>query len=159
MKTSARVATLVVSAAGLWVACATTQYHLFIAGQYLPRLDCVTPGEVIDILNEAGVDANCDATCVVPPEDAGVYITGACAPFPPGDLVNPDSSPLRELCAKGLAAIHRSDLCLEGGPSNPAMDAGVDSGVDSGVHVATDTGVDTGAHDAHEAGVADAGHG
>ncbi len=107
----------------LVLACAVNEVQPFIAGQYIASLDCVTPGEVIDVLNGIATDASCDATCIVPPYEAGVYVTGACAPFPPGDLVNPDDP----LCKKAIAAIHRSDLCLEGGPSNPAVDAGVDA--------------------------------
>jgi hypothetical protein len=113
------------SAGGLWIACSTTDIHIFIAGQYLANLDCVTPGYAVDVLDGPAVDASCDATCVVPPFEAGVFVTGACAPFPPGD----DTSGHNPLCAKALAAARRSDLCLEGGPSNPLVDAGSDHAV------------------------------
>ena len=114
-------------AGAAWVACDAIQSRPFIAGQYIPALDCVTPGEAIDILNGAPNDADCDATCIVPNYEAGVFVTGACPPFPPGDFVNPDNP----LCVKALAAIHRSDLCLDSGPSNPAMDAAKDAGDDA----------------------------
>jgi hypothetical protein len=145
----------------IWAACNVPAVHIFIAGQYLAEYDCVTPGEAVDILDGLGSDAACDATCIVPEYEAGVYITGACAPFPPGDLVNPDAAPYRQLCAKGLAAIHRSDLCLDGGPSNPAMDSGMPVAIDAGAH---DAGAqpgssDAGAHDSGSAGhVSDAAH-
>ncbi len=111
---------LAASAGALWLACDTINVQPFIAGQYLPALDCVTPGEAIDVIDGIPTDASCDAACIVPPYEAGVFVTGACAPFPPGDLVNPDSG----MCRKALAAINRHDLCLEAGPSNPAVDAG-----------------------------------
>ena len=111
------------SAAAVWLACAPIDVQPFIAGQYIPSLDCVTPGEAIDVIAGLATDASCDATCIVPPYEAGVYVTGACAPFPPGDFVNPDNPE----CTKAIAAIHRSDLCLEAGPSNPAHDSGVDA--------------------------------
>jgi hypothetical protein len=120
MRSLVRSAIVVVSAASLWFACNAIQAYPFIAGQYNATLDCVNPGEVIDVLGGTYVDASCDATCVVPPYDSGVYITGACPPFPQGD----DISGTNRLCAKALAAINRHDLCLEAGPSNPAMDAG-----------------------------------
>ncbi len=116
-------------AATVWLACAATNIQPFIAGQYDPKLDCVSPGYAIDVINSAGTDAACDAICVVTPYDSGgVFISGQCAPFPPGDLINPTSAPLGELCAKGIAAIHRSDLCLEAGPSNPLVDSGTADG-------------------------------
>jgi hypothetical protein len=120
MKPAAKVVMTAVIAGGVWFACADPDAHVFIAGQYIAQLDCVTPGEAVDVLDGPPVDASCEATCVIPAQsDGAVYITGACAPFPPGDAL--DASPL---CAKGLAAIRRSDLCLEAGPSNPLVDAG-----------------------------------
>jgi hypothetical protein len=105
--------------------------HIFIAGQYLASLDCVTPGEAVDILDGPATDASCDATCVVPfGADGAVYVTGACAPFPPGDAIGDASA----LCPKALAAIHRSDLCIDGAATNPLVDSGVDTAkVDTGV--------------------------
>ncbi len=136
-----RLALLAAAAVGLWLACAPIDAAPFIAGQYLPALDCVTPGEIIDVVAGYPNDASCDAVCIIPPYDAGVYVTGECAPFPPGDAVNPDSG----LCVKALKAINRHDLCLDGGPSNPATDTGAP---DTGA--TPDGGHDTG----HDAGVA-----
>jgi hypothetical protein len=137
MKVALRLLLVGLCAGGVWLACDTTNVHIFIAGQYIRAMDCVTPGEAVDVQDGPAVDASCDATCVVPPyADGAVYITGACAPFPPGDLVNPEEAGLKELCLRGLAAIHRSDLCLEGGPSNP---------VDSSAPIPLDSGVDSGA--------------
>ena len=119
-----KVALAVTLSAGVWIACGVTDIHIFIAGQYLPKLDCVTPGYAVDVLNGPQIDASCDSTCVVPPFDSGVYVTGACAPFPEGD----DVSGQDPLCAKALAAIHRDNLCLEGGPSNPLVDSGLEGG-------------------------------
>ncbi len=130
MRLLAWLAIVVASASGLWMACSTVNVHPFIAGQYMANLDCVTPGEAIDVLDGLWLDASCDATCVVPPFEAGVFVSGACPPFPPGD----DTSGKNPLCPKALAAAHRNDLCLEAGPSNPIVDAGTDQGVaDAGV--------------------------
>lgn len=155
MNRRARLAAGVLLAAGAWLACATTDIHAFIAGQYLSKEDCVTPGYAIDVLNGAMTDASCSATCVVPPFDSGVYVTGACPPFPEGE----DVSGKDPLCAKALAASARHDLCLEGGPSNPLMDAGSDAVLDSGQDTARAPGRDggtagdaTGRHDAGGAG-------
>ena len=149
-----RTRTVVVGAAAavagaVWFACAVPDEHVFIAGQYLAQLDCVTPGQAVDVLNGPPVDASCEATCVTPADsDGAVYITGACAPFPPGDAL--DASPL---CAKGLAAIRRSDLCLDSGPSNPLTDAEIAEAAaavrEAGAH-------DAGAAQPHDAGHADA---
>lgn len=118
----AKVLIGVTLAGALWIACDAPNLHIFIAGQYLASLDCVTPGEAVDILDGPATDASCDATCVVPfGADGAVYVTGACPPFPPGDLIGDASV----LCPKALAAIHRSDLCLDSGPSNPLVDSGV----------------------------------
>lgn len=125
MKRLVRVGAVAASAGALWLACSTLNVEPFVAGQYVPSLDCVTPGIAIDVIDGVPSDASCDVTCIVPPFDSGVYVTGACAPFPPGDLVNPKNVPL---CARALAAASRHDLCLEGGPSNPALDAAVDAG-------------------------------
>jgi hypothetical protein len=123
VKARIRLGVVAVCMASLWLACAETDIQAFIAGQYMPKLDCVTPGYAIDVISAPPVDASCDAVCVIPPYDSGVYVSGQCAPFPPGDLINPDAS----LCVLALAAINRHDLCLDGGPSNPRMDAGIDA--------------------------------
>jgi hypothetical protein len=137
VKRAARGLVAIGAVAGVWLACS-------LAGQYLANLDCVTPGLAVDVIDGPPVDASCDATCVVEPFDGGVYITGQCAPFPLGDMVNPDAAPFAALCAKGLAAIHRSDLCLDAGPSNPLVDSGAPR---------TDAGAgDAGAHDAESDG-------
>ncbi len=144
MRAALRFALLAGAASFLWLACDTIVAYPFVAGQYNPTLDCVDPGEVIDVLGGTYVDASCDATCVVPPYEAGVYVTGFCAPFPPGD----DISGKNPQCAKALAAIHRHDLCLEAGPSNPATDAGTPVTPDGGVAdagreaTASDAGID-----------------
>jgi hypothetical protein len=118
----AKVLVGVTLAGALWIACDAPNLHIFIAGQYIASLDCVTPGEAVDVLDGPATDASCDATCVVPfGADGAVYVTGACPPFPPGDAIGDASA----LCPKALAAIHRSDLCLDGGPSNPLVDSGV----------------------------------
>jgi len=114
-------------ACAVWLACSVTNIHAFIAGQYLETLDCVTPGYAIDVLNGPMVDASCDATCVIPPFDSGVYVTGACPPFPEGE----DTSGTSPVCVKALAAIHRNDLCLDGGPSNPVKDSGTPPATDA----------------------------
>ena len=131
LRVKAKVLVAVVLGGGLWLACDSPDLHIFIAGQYLAQLDCVTPGKAVDILDGPATDASCDATCVVPfGADGAVYVTGACPPFPPGDLIGDASV----LCPKALAAIHRSDLCLEGGASNPLVDSGVDAAkADAGV--------------------------
>jgi hypothetical protein len=116
-----RAVIAIVAVAGVYLACQNSEFQLFIAGQYDPQLDCVYPGTAIDVLNGAPVDAACEATCIVPMFDSGVYVTGACPPFPEGDLVNPNIPE----CLKAVAAIKRSDLCLDSGPSNPAVDAGL----------------------------------
>lgn len=119
MKRSAKLSLTAAALASVWLACDVTDIHIFVAGQYIAGMDCVTPGYAVDVLNGPATDANCEASCVVLPFDSGVFVTGACAPFPEGDKVG-DASPL---CPKALAAIRRSDLCLEGGPSNPLTDA------------------------------------
>jgi hypothetical protein len=116
-------------AGAAWLACDGTDLHIFIAGQYLAKLDCVTPGEAVDVEDGPPTDASCDASCVVPfDSDGSVYVTGACAPFPPGDTVGGDASPL---CTKAIAAARRGDLCLDAGPSNPLVDAGVEPPVEA----------------------------
>ena len=112
--------------ASLWLACEDPISHVFIAGQYNPKLDCVTPGLAIDVLNgpPLTVDASCDVVCVVPPFDSGVYATAQCAPFPPGD----DLSGKNAQCPAAVAAQRRHDLCLDGGPSGPSGDAGTPDG-------------------------------
>jgi hypothetical protein len=111
-----RFALVAAFAFGGWGAC-TSGFHYFIAEQYEPKLGCVDPGSVLDILNgpDPGVDASCDARCIVPPFEGGVYVSVSCPPYPPGD----DISGTNPLCAKALAALARVDICLDSGPSNP----------------------------------------
>jgi hypothetical protein len=124
VNTAARLAVVAACAGAVWLACDNVDVHIFVAAQYLPSLDCVTPGYAIDVLDGPPVDASCEATCVVPPFDSGVYVTTACAPFPPGDDVTGKNA----LCKPALAASLRLDHCLDGGPSNPlVVDAGHDA--------------------------------
>ena len=153
MKVSRVTITVGASVAGaLWIACATTDLHLLIGGLYNPALDCVDPGTAIDVLNGASVDASCEAACILPPVDSGLYVTGQCAPFPSDDIVIRDSA----VCTKALAAIRRSDLCLEGGPSNPLPDGGTKSVTVDATTETSDGHVSSDAHgDAKDAGSAE----
>ena len=124
MRRAAELTLILALAGAVWLACSVTDIHAFIAGQYEPKLDCVTYGFAVDVLNGADPNTSCDAACVVLPFDGGTYVTGACPPFPEGD----DVSGRGALCVKALAAIHRGDFCADGGPSNPLVDAGGDAG-------------------------------
>jgi hypothetical protein len=71
MKPAAKVVMTAVIAGGVWFACADPDAHVFIAGQYIAQLDCVTPGEAVDVLDGPPVDASCEATCVIPAQSNG----------------------------------------------------------------------------------------
>ena len=113
-----RSAVLAASAGTLWLACDTINVQPFIAGQYLPALDCVTPGEAIDVIDGIPTDASCDAACIVPPYEAGVFVTGACAPFPPA-IREPGQRDVPE----GARRHQPARPLPRGGTSNPAVDA------------------------------------
>ena len=136
-----RAVVVLLGAATVILACEDPISHVFIAGQYNPKLDCVSPGLAIDVLNgpPTDVDASCDVTCVVPPFDAGVYASAQCAPFPPGD----DTSGRNPQCGFATRALLRHDLCVEAGVSGPPGDASSpDASADAPSHDAQHLDVD-----------------
>jgi hypothetical protein len=126
--------------------CSDPSSHPYIAEKYEPARDCLDHSTAIDVVNGPSPGASCAAVClfgsaVLLGLDGGAdgggeaYVSTMCPPYPP--LF--DTGGTNPVCTPALAALTRSDVCLDdGGSTNPLIDAGVDSGVDAGVDAGAD---------------------
>jgi len=110
-------------------ACDSTSYYLYTAHQYEPALGCVDDLSAIDVDIGDDPGATCGAKCLTAPDDDGgvtVFASTMCGPTP----VGADTSGVNPDCAPALAALARSDFCLDGGGSSNPLDASDDAPAD-----------------------------
>jgi len=109
-----------VAVAGICCACDDTSYYLYTGYEYDPARDCLHDVEALDVDIGSDPGSSCDAKCLAAADfDGGtsVYATTMCGPTPEGaDATGTDPS-----CAPALAALARSDFCLDdaSGSTNP----------------------------------------
>jgi hypothetical protein len=107
-------------------ACDAGNDYYYYGHQYEPGRDCLDQVAALDILAGNDPGSSCAATCVKGSDADGgtiVYATSMCGPPP----VGADTTGTNALCPPALAALGRSDYCLDGGGStNPQPDGGAD---------------------------------
>ncbi len=103
--------------------------HPYSARQYVEGRDCVLSPIAVDVVTGPTPD-DCQAVCLVGANtlvDSGpaVYVSKMCPPLPPKF----DSTGVKPVCEKALAAFDRADYCTQdGGSTNPKLpDAGPDA--------------------------------
>jgi hypothetical protein len=128
-----------------------------VLGQlYEANRDCIDPTTSVDIVDGPDPGLDCAPTCLVTPAGqngaaTGVYVTTECGAFAALD----DTSGSSPYCARALAALARSDVCLlDGGSSCPAAVAG-DAGEGCPAAMAGDASTAGDAPLASEASIAD----
>ena len=126
-------------------ACDSGSFYAYVARIYDPQRDCLSDVEAVDIGNGSDPGLGCDPKCLVASDSDGgmvVYATTMCGPVPYGV----DSTGTDPRCAKALAAVGRSDICLADGGSTDPLEAGPDAAPDVALGDAGEGGaVDSGA--------------
>lgn len=103
--------------------------HPYSARQYVEGRDCVLNPVAIDVVTGPTPD-DCTPVCLIGSNTLvdsgpGVYVGKMCPPLPPKF----DSTAVKPVCEKALAAFERADYCTQdGGSTNPKLpDAGPDA--------------------------------
>jgi len=103
--------------------CDSGSMYVYTVGLYNPQLDCIIDFEGIDVIEGNDPGSTCTPKCIVGQDvdgDTLVSATTECGPPPYGF----DVSGSNPLCPNAMAALTRSDYCLDGGGSSNPLDAG-----------------------------------
>ncbi|HSQ62835.1 MAG TPA: hypothetical protein VLM85_06455 [Polyangiaceae bacterium] len=110
-------------------ACDSGSFYAYVARIYDLQRDCLSDVQAVDIGNGPDPGLGCAPKCLVASDQDGgvvVYATTMCGPVPYGV----DSTGTDPRCAKALAAVQRSDICLADGGSTDPAEAGTDAAPD-----------------------------